>query len=305
MPAPRRYPLPRGIKFMRAKITRTTTLVALGAALLMAVGCNKGGSSELTDAQVAQRDVMAEIQQVQDKIAKEKKVTKWEVSAKDIQKDPKIKELKLDDEMGLQRIQGAISTDLEELPPLKDFSGYKLVDLNKPDEKLKSYSTNKLPDPNKPNEPAQGYEPLIDQLKKQKFVIMDLKVTTTTPAPPVEKGKPAQPPQKKTQDFMLGPIDEAEAKRLIEQAKKAGTEVETKSTYPVKIYMGPTGKLAFGVDATVDISRLQSARGPSYYTISVETLKKLDELRQKESTLPYMQPKQFDVAIIGYKKPSK
>lgn len=292
---------------MNSKRTNQLLLAALLSAFaVVGSGCgSSGGSSDLTDATVAQRDTILAIQKVQNDIAEKKKVSKWEVSAKELQADPKIKEMKLDDENGLQRIQGAIGMDVDDMPPLKDFSGYKLVDMKNPDERLKKYSTNKQPPANSPQTPASGYEPLLDRLKTAKFVVMDLKVTQTMPPAPTEAGKPAPPPETKTIELSLGPIDEKEADTLIDQAKKAGTKVEKSKTYPVKLYIGPKGKLAFGIDASIDASKLQPARGLTYYMLDVDTMKKLDEARKKDATLPFMQAKNIDVAIVGYKKKEK
>lgn len=289
---------------MNSKLMNSKHLIWIAIAAVVMAGCQggAGGSSNLTDYQKAQRDELAKIQKIQTEIAEKKKVSKYEVSAKDIQDDPRAKEMKLDDQMGLQKIQQALAMDLDDLPALKDFSGYKKIDWKNPDERLKGYSTNKrIPEAASPNMPAQGYEPFIDRFKDAKIVVMDLKVTTTSPPPAVEKGEEPPPPEKNTMEITFGPIEEKEADRLIEQAKKAGTEVEKVKTYPASFYIGPKGKIAIAVEGLKDVSRLQPPRDLQYYMVSVDTMKKLEEARQKDPTIQMVPPKQFDIAIIGYK----
>jgi hypothetical protein len=285
---------------------RTFSILWLAAAFAAAGvmgGCNSGGGGgKLTDVQQAQRDEILAIQKIQEDIAAKKKVTKWEVSAKDVQADPRAKELKLDDEMGLQKIQGALGIEVEDMPPVKDFSGYKRIDWKNPDERLKKYSVNKRPPEGaSPQMPSTGYEPFIDRYKDAKIVVMDLKVTTKAPPPPTEEGKTPEPPKENTIEITFGPIIEAEADKLIKQAEQAGTKVEKIKTYPAYLYIGPKGKIAVAVEGIKSSARLQPPRDLQYYMVDVATMEKLNEARKKEPTLPMMQPKMFDLAIIDYK----
>lgn len=276
--------------------------VALAFVGLLA-GCNSGGGGgKLTDVQQAQRDEILAIQKIQEDIAAKKKVTKWEVSAKDVQGDPRAKELKLDDEMGLQKIQGALGIEIDDMPPVKDFSGYKRIDWKNPDERLKKYCVNKPPPEGAaPQMPSNGFQPFIDRYKDAKIVVMDLKVTTTSAPPPTEAGQPPQPPKENTVEITFGPIIESDADKLIKQAEQGGTKVQKVKTYPAYLYIGPKGKVAVAVEGIASSARLQPPRDMQYYMVDVATMEKLDEARKKEPTLPMMQPKVFDLAIIDYK----
>lgn len=291
---------------MTRRLISTTRRVSLLVLAIAIAGCNSGGGGgKLTDVQQAQRDEILAIQKIQEDIAAKKKVTKWEVSAKDVQGDPRAKELKLDDEMGLQKIQGALAIEVEDMPPIKDFSGYKKIDWKNPDERLKKYSVNKRPpETASPQMPANGFEPFIDRYKDAKIVVMDLKVTTKSAPPPTEAGQPPQPPKENTVEITFGPIVESEADKLIKQAEEAGTKVEKVKTYPASLYIGPKGKIAVAVEGIESSARLQPPRDLQYYMVDVATLEKLNEARKKDPTLPMMQPKTFDLAIIGY-KPAK
>jgi K(+)-stimulated pyrophosphate-energized sodium pump len=257
-------------------------------------------TSQLSDVALLQRQEIQAIKEIQNDIAKQKKIAAYEVTADDVIADPRAKALNLTGEDGKNRVQGMLSFNLDQLPPVKEFNGYSKIDLKNPPEKIKKLTTNVAPPdtPNPTSPPPTGYTTFVDRYKDREIVVYDLKVTTSQAPPPSEPGKPAPPPVERTIELSLGPIDKKQADNLIEQAKTAGTKVQIVKTIPTAFFMNADGKIALGVLGKPANSQLQGPRDMQFYTESVETLKKLDEARKTDPAKPFPPATAVEVAMV-------
>ncbi len=257
-------------------------------------------TAQLSDVALLQRQEIQTIKEIQSDIAKEKKIAKYEVSADDVMNDPRAKAMNLTGDEGKNRVQGMLSFSMDQLPTVKDFTGFSKVDLKSPPDKVKSLTTNTAP-PDTPNPtapPPTGYTTFVDRYKDREIVVYDLKVTTSQSPPPTEAGQPTPPPVERTIDISLGPIDKKQADNLIAQAKTAGTKVDVVKTIPTAFFVNSEGKIALGVLGKPANSQLQGPRDMQFYTESVETLKKLDEARKTDPAKPFPTATPVEIAMV-------
>ncbi|MBX7132871.1 MAG: sodium/proton-translocating pyrophosphatase [Fimbriimonadaceae bacterium] len=285
----------------------SATIAAIGtvalAFFMMGGQGNAITTSQLTDVNELQRVELMAIKDIQRRLAKDKKVALYEVTADDVMKDPKAQALKLNGEEGKNKIASALATNVETMPKSKDLSGYSKLDFAKPPAKIAAYSAPKAPPENQApgTPPPGGYTTFVDRYKGTEMVVYDLKVTTTQPAAATEPGKPAPPPETRTIELSLGPIDKKQADKLIEQAKTAGTKVEIIKTIPAHFYASGDGKIAIGVDGSPASAQLQGPRDVQYFVEDVKTLDKLDAARKTDFSKPFPQAVPVDFATVKHK----
>ncbi len=221
----------------RLFVRRAVSCAVVLAAAFALSGCGHLGSqygSKLVTANDLQMRNAKLVHTVASDIAKAKKIEAYEVEAKDVRADKRIKDAGLDTDEQLQFIQAVLGADLFGIQGGPDLSAFSEVDVKNKASKLYNYSV-RLQDP------ASGGKVVNmgEQLAAHPLVVVELSIQA-----PAMGG--SQAPQPAAQVVCLGPVDEEVLNKQLELAK-GRTEFKEIKRYPVSVYMDAGGHVALGV----------------------------------------------------------
>lgn len=245
--------------------------------LVCGFGCKKGGDEmvavsggtvdggKLIPLEAFSRKEVETVQAAAQKFAKEKNINLWDVKAEDIQSDPSIKDLGMDDADHKSAVETDLSMDPEFMSTGASFVGYKKIDFSDAKNPVLNYSVAPTQSTVTNSPDSRKFRSFKDAYKDQQIVVYKLKVTN-----------PAQPPaQPKVTSIMFGPIDKAEADRQIESVKKQGAKIEIESTIPAVFFSNERGYIVVAVDGPVKLPHRMTMPQMSYYPVAPDLMNKL------------------------------
>jgi hypothetical protein len=287
---------------------RRVALIASSLGVLFAsIGCattpGAAGGGQFLTREESQRMEAQKVVDIQAEIAKEKKKPTWEVEAKDIMDNPKIKELEISGQEGESIVQQWMDGDPESMATPPSLTGFKKIDFNGSSPVL-NYAAEKPRDPANPA--AEQQFATFKEVFGGKVLVNELKLTITPPAPPVEKGKPAPPPPAPTvRTVFFGPIEENASKALIDNVQKTNTsmKIETIKSYPTEFYENDKGRVIAVIKGGFKWPhRAIGSQNMFYWRTDPETLKKIQETN-KAATKPddkrIRMPRQIAIPIVA------
>lgn len=185
-------PIRRG--FVRSALIATVG-TAIAAWFMMGGSANSLiKTSLLIPFQELQNKDIQLVREIQYDIAAKKKIEKYQVTADEIQADPKIKAAKLDTKEVKPIVDQALALGSKDLPVVKDLSGYSKVNFSDPNNKVLNYAvvSKQAIGPN--GQPIPNPGPTFVDLKKDfagnQLELVELKITHTPPTPPAKRGQP-------------------------------------------------------------------------------------------------------------------
>ncbi len=276
---------------MKRTVLLTLTLCT---AALFAGGC---GSSNLVSSEEASRKEAADLQEIQARIAKERKVDPLQVPIEEIQKDPKVKALGLDSPDQAAMVERALGADLESLPPVQNLTGYKKIDFADKNAAVLKYTAMKSESPAQPPTPVD----FKTAFEHAQLLVYQLKITTDQGAVPPQPKQPAVKKPPMVREIFFGPVDKKLAEEQFKQAQQSPTlKIEVLKTYPASLYANDKGRVVAVVGGGYKFpQRLGGSPNMMYYRQSPEIVKKLQDESKANPKTRMPMPVQIGVATPG------
>ncbi len=258
----------------------TSALIAgvltIGLAFWMMGGMgNEIKTSQFTASQTYLATQLRTIKKAQSRIVSERNHTAGntnvqpdDITVADVKDSPEVLSLKIPEKEQEALISFALNRQEKQIKDGEKYSGYAAVDWSNPEAlgPAEKYSVQEINDANgQPLPVNKQYMSVRDYYKDRKLNVYLLKVTQTKPAPPVEQGKPQQPPEVEVKDILFGPTDQATLDQQIKQAQAQKVQIETLKTYESKLYVNASGDLLIGIEGMPDNPQSLSSRPLSYY----------------------------------------
>jgi K(+)-stimulated pyrophosphate-energized sodium pump len=225
-----------------------------------------------------------------------------QLTVEELQKNQKIKDLKLDTVENSMTLQTAITQKPEDLPKPADLDGYTPVDLKDTSGKVYNYSVLVQPQftPGQTTVPEPTVKKFGEEYGSKKFAVYRLEITRK----PTKDAQGKEIPGGPSQTVYFGPVEEKELDDQIKQVsaqvdvKKLPIEGTTATSVPAQFFVNQEGKLALGIVGDVPNPHKIVNRGPvAYYTIGAEELKKQMDERKNNPALPTPTPEQAGIAV--------
>ena len=277
MRARRYYPL----------VSKRNFVFSLMCAGLVVAGCGKGGGgSNIADCRQLQQEQFGQILAVRNKIAKDKKVEPYMVSAADVMKDPEVTKIVGTSDSATTFIKALLNFDPETDVPYPAIDGYSKVAEDSSDAVM-TYTIQKSTSQGAPPE----FVDLKSYMKTNKLAVFKVRATMTPPPP--EAGKPAQKPT--IQEAWVGPMSSSEYDELTKG--NPATKFEKIGEVPASWYSN--GKsLALVVEGKLDNYGAFQPASKTYYPYPADMVKKAMEARTKDPEGPAPAPRQTRVGAI-------
>jgi K(+)-stimulated pyrophosphate-energized sodium pump len=201
-------------------------------------------------------------------------ITSAEITATDLLNTKELKSKGFKPEDG-SYVQQVLSTQLDNLPPSKSFSGYQLADVS--DKSVKALDYGMLAQASEasanPTKPYQSVREYFSGTGDDQIVVAQVHIKAHIPPQAAQNGAPPRLEQDIDRTIWQGPVKRkqllADIKRISEGAKAQGITptIELTKSVPVSLYVKPeTGDLALGIPSEVDRpSTLQNPQSQLVY----------------------------------------
>lgn len=266
-------------------------------AVAWALGPVSGEPGVLTDVDAIRQRLVETIHAVRSEIAKKSSVTPWEVDAKPVAEDPRVKD-RFGGNDPMERVRQALALDPETFPPVRELKGFVKLDFEKTD--LSGYA---CAAPDFLQRAKDRFISFKERFQGRRIVVKDIKVTRPGTQPAARPGlQPAPPGPSKVQYLAIGPGEESEVDKIVELNKTRGVEVEILATHGASWYLGPKGEIAIAIQGTPRTLEGISPIEISFFRVDSKTLNRLVDLAsQRRAMMPPLKP--VIVAIEGYSEP--
>jgi K(+)-stimulated pyrophosphate-energized sodium pump len=282
-------------------------VLTAGLAYLMMGGVPSIGgpikTNQLTSQEQVQYRETKKIMAVREKLAKDRGVPVWQISADDVSADTGLT-AQYPNAMERQSIVSqALFTPPDRLKEPEPLDGYTAINYGDAQNPMLSYATTVSPMPTG----APGEQPKPKTITfGERFKNADLRIfkidITTTP-----QEVPNQPkPEPTTQTIYFGPSDKAEFDKLLEEAKKRSQnqQIDVKADYKVALFARKDGKVVAGVDDPKQEVPLTRVTGQplSFYKVDTGTITKLEKDRESNPMTAFPPTEMVQVARVEHKE---
>ena len=214
-------------------------------------------TSQLVSSVQSQNDRIAQLQAIQSDVAAKEQKQPYEVPVADVVADPRVKAMGFDPKSDLAEISSDLQATADTMPKAPDMSGFSAVtDYTDPKVKGLGFAVQEAPKPG--TQPTQNFQTLGAALESTSLVVAQLHHVAHIPARPAEGQTPAQAPRNIDELRWVGPISgkylDQELGMIQKQisTSKTAESVDVVNRLPVTLYASSDGRLAYGVEGTVD-----------------------------------------------------
>jgi K(+)-stimulated pyrophosphate-energized sodium pump len=240
---------------------------------------------------------------VREKIAKERNVPSWQISADDVAADESLK-AKYANPMERQSVVSqALFTPPDRLREPEPLEGFTLVSFADKQNPLLGYATTVMPMPTGAanEQPKPKTVTFGERFKEADLRVFKIDITTTPPE------VPNQPkPEPTTQTIYFGPSDKAEFDKLLAEARKRSQnqKIEVRADYQVRLFARRDGKVVAGIEdpkGEVPLTRV-TGQPLTFYKQDPATISKLEKERETNPMTSFPPTEQIPVARVRHKE---
>lgn len=296
------------LKAIRKGFWSSAAVAALGTVALAFFMMGGDGKSTIQARKISsleqyRQEELTAARKVVEEVAKKANKPRWQVTVEELQKEQKIKDLKLDDIQGQMTLQAALAPAPAVEAPVTKFAGYSPVDFSDTNSKVYNYSVvdTPMPTPGQTTPPEPTVKSFGEHYKDKTFVIYHLEITRKPTPGPDGQTQPAGDPQK----AYFGPIDKVEFEKQLKQVegqvdvKMLDIEGTKAKEVPAKFYANGDGKVVLAVEGKVPNPHRVMGTGPvSYFTESVTELKAAMDARKTNPSAPMPPNLQAESVIV-------